>query len=176
MMNNHLTSRLIDSRIKTQPNSTLVIGYGNDLRGDDGVGQQVAHIIESWELPNLRSLAVQQLTPELVEELATVARVIFIDAYPANSEPAVKVYHLEPASDETPIGHTSDPRTLLALTQALHNYHPSAWLVTIPGVNFELGETLSPVAEQGLCEALEEIDYLIRQIPSDMIVEAGVQH
>ena len=49
---------------------TLVIGYGNELRGDDAVGPLVARTAESWQRPGLRALAVQQLTPELAEDIA----------------------------------------------------------------------------------------------------------
>ncbi len=45
----------------------------------------------------------------------------------------------------------------MALTQAMYGYFPSAWLVTVSGVNFEVGETLSPVAETGMAIALVKI-------------------
>ena len=37
---------------------TLVIGYGNTLRSDDGVGRHVALAVSSWGLPGLESIAV----------------------------------------------------------------------------------------------------------------------
>jgi Ni,Fe-hydrogenase maturation factor len=39
----------------------------------------------------------------------------------------------------------------------MYGYFPSAWLVTVSGVNFEVGETLSPVAETGMAIALVKI-------------------
>jgi hydrogenase maturation protease len=61
--------------------NTLVIGYGNSLRGDDGVGPLVAEQVAEWNLPDVRSLSVHQLTPELASEMALAKTVIFIDAY-----------------------------------------------------------------------------------------------
>ncbi|MGF1587982.1 MAG: hydrogenase maturation protease [Pleurocapsa sp.] len=58
----------------------LVIGYGNTLRSDDGAGQSAANQIAAWGLPNVRSLAVHQLTPELAEDIANADTVIFVDA------------------------------------------------------------------------------------------------
>ena len=58
----------------------LVIGYGNDLRSDDAVGQKVANAIAAWKLPQVTSLCVHQLTPELASFLATAELAIFIDA------------------------------------------------------------------------------------------------
>ena len=59
--------------------SSLVIGIGNPLRGDDGIGWRLAA-----QLPAGSGLGVrcrQQLTPELAEELAAVERVLFLDAW-----------------------------------------------------------------------------------------------
>lgn len=58
----------------------LVIGYGNELRGDDGVGPKVAEAVEAWKLAGVSVLALRQLTPELAADLAVVRRVIFVDA------------------------------------------------------------------------------------------------
>jgi Ni,Fe-hydrogenase maturation factor len=37
--------------------TTLVIGYGNDLRGDDAIGQQVAKAIKYCYLSSVQSIA-----------------------------------------------------------------------------------------------------------------------
>lgn len=58
----------------------LVIGYGNTLRGDDAVGPLVAEQVAIWNWPDVRSLPVHQLTPELAAEIAQVEAVFFIDA------------------------------------------------------------------------------------------------
>ena len=48
----------------------LVIGYGNVLRHDDGVGPRVAEAIEELNLPGVRTLVCQQLSPEHAEPVA----------------------------------------------------------------------------------------------------------
>jgi Ni,Fe-hydrogenase maturation factor len=57
--------------------NSLVIGYGNSLRGDDSIGIKVAQIVADWHLPKVRSLSPHQLTPELAAELAQVDLAIF---------------------------------------------------------------------------------------------------
>lgn len=157
-MNCNLTAKLQSLR-----HSVAVIGYGNELRSDDAIGPQVARAVEGWGVPSVHSLAVHQLTPELAETLAETDMAIFVDACADPAEKGVRVVPLEPAGAGASIGgHTSDPRTLLALAGLLYGRAPQAWLVTVPGVNFDLGEALSPVAENGMADALEEIDYLIR--------------
>ena len=146
------------------PPTFLVIGYGNSLRSDDGVGQIVATTVATWGMANVRSLAVHQLTPELSEELKSARYAIFVDAYRASEEGAlVQVCPIEAVeTGNFLLGHTSEPRSLLALTQAVYSYSPQAWLIKIPTVNFELGEHLSPIAQQGLTAALSEIRLLIK--------------
>jgi hydrogenase maturation protease len=43
--------------------NSLVIGYGNSLRGDDGIGIKVAQIVADWHLPKVRSLKLNKTTP-----------------------------------------------------------------------------------------------------------------
>lgn len=140
----------------------LVIGYGNDLRSDDAVGQRVAQTIAARNLANVRSLCVHQLTPELAAFLANAELAIFVDACFTNVCEDVQVQAIEPTYSTAIAGHTSDPRSLLALTQALYEHAPIAWWVRIPGVNFELGDRLSPTAERGIQVALEQINHLIK--------------
>jgi hydrogenase maturation protease len=159
--------------------SCLVIGYGNTLRSDDGVGQIVARKIANSHLPGVRSLYLHQLTPELAADIAEVELVIFVDATLAaiplcgccrtaqrlaGSEiaPEVRVSPLQPLFSIEIKSHTSDPRMLLNLAQTLYNHCPKAWWVTIPGENFELGDAISPLARRGITQALRQIDSLIK--------------
>jgi hydrogenase maturation protease len=137
--------------------NVVAIGYGNNLRSDDGIGQQVANALIR---ANLKSLAVHQLTPELAETLASADLAIFIDACWSEHQD-VQVLPLSPDSNSLRTGHTASPRSLLALTQALYGRCPTAWWVTVPGNNFEIGDRLSPIAEIGVAIALEKIHQII---------------
>lgn len=143
-------------------NSILVLGYGNLLRSDDGVGQRVAEVVAAQDRPAVKSLAVQQLTPELAAILATVDLAFFIDAYAATGAGEVQVQALTPAPALITLGHTGEPRSLLALTESLYGSAPQSWWITIPGVNFDVGDCLSPVATQGIKIALQKLDQLIQ--------------
>lgn len=135
----------------------LVIGYGNSLRSDDGAGLRVAEAVAAWGLPGVRSLAVHQLTPELAECLADAGRVLFVDARLAAEGTDIAVLPVEPSPSTIPAGHISDPRSLLALTRWLLGCSPRAWLLTIPGVAFEIGEEMSATATAGVGLALVRI-------------------
>ncbi|WP_243147378.1 hypothetical protein [Scytonema sp. UIC 10036] len=79
-------------------------------------------------------------------------------------ESACLLFPISPYPKSSLFGHTSDPNYVLALTQAIYGFVPQAWCLMIPGVNFEFGESLSPVAKQGVETALQKIDELIQTI------------
>jgi hypothetical protein len=55
------------------------------------------------------------------------------------------------------LGHTGEPRELLALAEALYGRRPEAWLITLPAPELGFGEGLSATAEHGLAEALRQL-------------------
>jgi hydrogenase maturation protease len=135
----------------------LVIGYGNELRRDDGVGPRAARVVSGWGRPGTRTLAVPQLTPELAGEVAAAAEVIFVDADLAGE--AVRLRTLLPA-DDGDLGHAGGPRGLLALAAVVYGRAPSAWLLTVPAADLGFGEALSAAGERGLAAALRHLDRL----------------
>jgi hydrogenase maturation protease len=135
----------------------LVIGYGNELRGDDGVGPVVARAVEAWCLPGVTAIATHGLTPELAEPIARATNVVFVDARCDGDE--VKVVEILPAAAPR-LGHASDPGWLVALAESLWGRRPRAWLITVPAVTFALGEGLSARTEQKMQAALQEIGRL----------------
>lgn len=141
--------------------SVIVIGYGNTLRSDDGAGQRVATLVEQWNLPQVCSYAVHQLTPELAAELVNAQIAIFVDAYPESSTVQVHSLSDEIAATTNSLGHTSNPRSLLNLAKTLYGATPTAWWVLIPAVNFEFGEQFSATTEAAIAVALEKIHQLI---------------
>ena len=154
----------------------LVIGYGNSLRSDDGIGIRIAEIVADWQLPEVRSLCLHQLTPELAADLATVDLVIFVDAREISNtdniqltySPAsllsgsfVKLHSLTPLNSTEFRSHFSDPTTILALTQAIYGKCPQAWWVIVTGVDFQLGDRFSAIAQKGIAQALIHIKNLL---------------
>jgi len=137
----------------------LVIGYGNTLRGDDGIGPAVAEAVAARGLPGVRVRVVQQLTPELAAELAEVRRVVFADA--AVGGGAVRAVRLDATGAGGVMTHTADPRGLLALTRAVYGREPEAWLVTAAGADFGFRDGLSPTGRANAGAAAERIGQII---------------
>ncbi|MDJ0844549.1 hydrogenase maturation protease [Crocosphaera sp.] len=134
----------------SEPKKTLIIGYGNTLRGDDGVGYKIAEIIEQWNVNNITSLAVHQLTPDLAEKLSQVDTVIFIDAVPITdintAKLEIKIIYTNQKSNN--LAHHNNPEQLLSLTQAIYQKIPQAYWILVPAINFNFSEELSPITQK----------------------------
>lgn len=126
----------------------LVIGIGNPLRGDDGVGALLAEqaavltAVEPGGPVAVRS--VQQLTPELAEELARLDAVLFIDAWAAPAGALPLLQPLAPARASSAASHHLDPAALLAVCRVLYGRTPEAQVLLVPAYTFEHGTALSP--------------------------------
>ena len=136
----------------------LVIGYGNPLRSDDGVGPALAATVGTWQLPGVRSMVCHQLTPELVVPIAEAGQVVFVDA--SKDYSFVRLRGVEPAQSTRTMTHVVDPSSLLQLTKELYDRCPAAQILTIPAEKFTFGETLSDICRDGMQTALARIRVL----------------
>lgn len=134
----------------------LVIGYGNTLRGDDGVGPCVAEAIGILRLPGVRTLICPLLTPELADPISRVEKVIFVDAA-VDSPNEVQWRKLEPNESSQLMAHAADPRTLLALARDVFGRAPEAWWLTIPARDLGFHEGFSPEVQRSFVVAVEKI-------------------
>ena len=150
-----------ENQAAQKPANLLVIGYGNTLRGDDGVGPRVAEAFAAMHLPGVRTLVCQQLSPEHAEPISQAERVVFVDAA-VDGPSEVQLRELEPGDSTQLMAHAADPRTMLALARDVFGHAPKAWWLTIPAEDLGFSETLSPVAQRGLERAIE----LVRQFAS----------
>ncbi len=138
------------------PAGLLVIGYGNTLRRDDGVGPKVAEAVAKLALQGVRTLACPLLTPELAEAVSQACIVIFVDAA-VDAPQEVQMRALAPAATSQVMAHAASPATVLALARDVFGHVPEAWWLTIPVENLGLGEELSPLALRGFEKAVEQV-------------------
>ncbi|MDP8245694.1 MAG: hydrogenase maturation protease [Candidatus Hinthialibacter antarcticus] len=142
----------------------LVLGYGNPLRGDDGIGWIAAsQLKERNQDANVAIQTCHQLTPEWAEEFSQYDLVILIDA-DAQGEPGeIKTRSFEAASPyHEPINHFSKPETILAMARELYGKEPRAYIVSIVGETFGFQESLSPKITALLPELVDSIELIIR--------------
>ena len=140
---------------ESQP-GLVVIGYGNTLRRDDGVGPKVAEAVAALGLPSVRALACALLTPELAEAVSQASVVIFVDAA-VDAPREVQMRKLEPAGSSQIMAHAASPATLLALARDVFGHAPEGWWLTIPAEDLGIGEEFSPLAQRGFETAVQEV-------------------
>lgn len=151
---------------------TLVIGFGNLDRADDGVAFHIINAVRralglsplAENETGLEDLVhpmdtafIGQLTPEMIDVLEGYNRVIFVDAH---VDPAVAdLYCTSVSSDGAGLTftHHMSPATLLAFFEALHGHAPEAHLVSVRGGDFDFHRNLSPATAALVAPAVEKI-------------------
>jgi hydrogenase maturation protease len=138
--------------------SVLIIGIGNPLRGDDGLGWRAIEEL-GRRLPPAAAelLTVQQLTLDLVEPVRDADQVIFIDAAAPGPPGTLSCETVEPGTPQSLISHQFDPPTLLACVQSLYGRCPRAMVLSITAATFDYGEQLSPVVAAALPQLIDRV-------------------
>jgi hydrogenase maturation protease len=141
----------------------LIIGYGNPLRGDDGLGWHAAQRLAAM-LPEQEAqvIACHQLTPELAEPMSRADLVVFIDA--VSQEPAGRLSTQRitaAAALSCPFSHHVTPAMLLAWAQRLYSSCPEAILCSVSSQCFDCSEELSPPVAEVVPKLLEWICTLV---------------
>ena len=137
----------------------LIIGWGNPLRGDDGLGWRAAEQLrDALGGEEVTVRVSHQLMPEFAEEISRSDLVILIDAACDNSAGEVRFERVEPRrSPAAAFSHEMDPPALLAMSETLYGACPEAYFFSVAGRSFGYEEGLSPEVESALPKLVEQI-------------------
>lgn len=149
----------------------LVIGYGNTLCGDDGLGPYAVEQLQDAEsLPGVEYLTQHQLLPELAEDISRADTVIFVDAAADDRAPlgAISCYEITLPSQPSSAApgaftHHVNPTILLENAHFLYGARPTAWLYTVAAENFGLGEPFSPAVEAAIPLLVAQLQTKIKE-------------
>ena len=157
----------------TKKVKTIVLGFGNPDRGDDGVAWHVlAGIANRFEQPlsneNIETGSIKlsehthlwfnlQLIPEVAEELAGYQQAIFIDAHTAEIKEEIKISPIEPEFQNSPFTHHLTAATCLSMSKTLYGKYPESILVSIRGYDFSFSHDLSRKTKELAEKAIEMI-------------------
>ena len=165
---------------------TLVIGYGNLYRADDGVAYYVVNALrrrlgqESLSEDNTGleglggqtdSIFLTQLVPELIDALIDYDQVIFVDAHVSGDAEDLRCVPVLPEYAPSAFTHHMTPALLLALLEALHHREPAGCIVSIQGHDFEFHRGLSLATEAQVQPAVERILQLLAEPRGDRSAE-----
>ena len=137
----------------------LILGLGNTLRSDDGLGRVVAErLIQAGNLDS-KIMGVHQLTPELAQDMAAASLVVMIDASREGEAGKLHVRPLSP-SHQLPGAagtHHATPAELALFTATLYGRCPPVVVITMTGADFSVGEQLSPLIAQRIAQVEEMV-------------------
>jgi hydrogenase maturation protease len=141
----------------------LVIGYGNVLRSDDGVGRHAAErMADDPRFDGVTVIARHQLTPELALDVSRAARVVFVDA---SRGPRAGTFTVEQvASSEaaaTASSHQLGPSGLVELARELYGRVPDVAIVNVGVASLAYGDRLSPMVDAVLPQLVDAVAELV---------------
>lgn len=151
---------------------TLVIGYGNADRQDDGVGWHIIRDLAERlgfdppsdpgdpidvETDQVDLSFTLQIYPELAETISQYDRVCFVDAHTADIPEEIAWVTLQPEYEKSPLTHHMSPRTVLSISHTIYDQAPEAILVSIRGFSFQFERELSPQTAALAEKAAEKI-------------------
>ncbi len=151
---------------------TLVVGYGNPDREDDGVAWHILlGIAKNFNIatpdqiyeglfPEGRSLDFWlnlQLTPEMAEEMTKYQRICFVDAHTGAVPNDINLQTVISRFQNSPLTHHLTPDSLISLLEHGYHHKPEAILVSVRGFNFRFKPDLSPETEDLSSQAIEKI-------------------
>ena len=139
---------------------TLVIGVGNLLRCDDGVGIHVADKISQLGL-GIDAIDVGLGSVEILEAMKGYDKVFIVDATVTGSKPGT-VHIVEMSKGEAPLNithsHGVDILTTLRLGERLYDGLPEVTLIGVEaGDTISLDESCTPEVEEAIDRVIEII-------------------
>ncbi len=150
------------------PSPILIFAIGNESRGDDAIAPLLLRRLAAWldtgniagrfELLEDFQLQVEHATDMVGREL-----VLFIDAGLDTPAP-YSFYRAKNNDSRTLFNHAITPEAVLSTyLQVYQQTPPPAFVLCIRGERFELGEALSPEAEQRMELAMGFLQELMRE-------------
>jgi hydrogenase maturation protease len=148
---------------------TLIVGYGNADRQDDGaswhilvgiahrLGRPVPNLPEDGFLPEEEDVDlwyVLQLAPEMAEDFSRYHRILFVDAHTGAIPHEILLQPVENSPASSSFTHHMTPAACMALTEAIYHRSPEAVLLSVRGYSFgftrELSERTTELVQQAI--------------------------
>jgi hydrogenase maturation protease len=154
-----------------------VVGYGNPLRGDDGVGQEVATALlqqknSTGGLASATITCAHQLLPEMALDISRSRFAVFIDAAHDGRPGGSVSLQLLGEPSEAELGQPAAascwedfaPANLLALSRYLFGTAPGGAVVTVGAVALGIGTGLSSQVQAAVPRAAAAVRLAIAAV------------
>ena len=140
----------------------LIIGVGNEFRGDDGAGLVVSRRLGALGLEGVRIREVEGEGTAAMAAWKGADAVILVDAVYSGAEPGT-VHRLEAHAGPLPVSffhrstHAISVADAIELARSLGELPPHFVVYGIEGKSFEAGTGLSPEVEAAVQEVVEAV-------------------
>jgi hydrogenase maturation protease len=149
----------------------LIFSYGNQSRGDDGLGPAIFELLDNHkqEISSLNNASMDrvdlltdyQLQIEHAVDLEHRKCVLFIDADVACSAP-YEFHRLQAQRDDSYTTHAMSPVSVLDVFRQINQCDPPpAYLLTVRGYEFGLGQAMTEQANTNLQHAFAFVKRLL---------------
>ncbi|OIO83595.1 MAG: hypothetical protein COW32_03740 [Candidatus Aquicultor secundus] len=145
---------------------TTVIGYGNPLRGDDGVAHLVLDELERiLGVPDIEIVRRHQLDVVDAELIGESHAVIFVDAHVSEQLGDIEVREITDArTDGINVTHISSPEELIVLAREIYGATPRAFVCAVRGYDFSFGAQVTEPTQRLARSAAGELYRLIEAL------------
>lgn len=138
---------------------TIIIGYGNPGRQDDGLGpscvNQLTEQLPEEDLLQLKLQSNYQLTVEDAYDIFEFDQVIFVDAS-LNAQAPFSFTKITETNDSGLGSHSLTPNAVIRLCETLYGKTPKAFILAIKGYEFDqFDEHLSSQANTNMLAAVQ---------------------
>ncbi len=147
----------------------LVIGIGNDARGDDAVGLWVTRRLQPDTPAGVRVQEIQGEASRLLDQWVGSDAVILIDASASGTAPGT-IHRLEPLTQPIPNGlfpcstHAFGVVQAIELARVLQQLPPCLIVYGIEGKQFDIGSELSGEVLQAVPDVVQHVQQDIQRL------------
>lgn len=140
----------------------LVIGIGNDYRGDDAIGLAVVRALRARKIERVRLMESDGDCTTLFEAWKQADMVILVDAVFSGAAPGT-IHRVDTRTQALPEGCTFSSTHAIGIAEALRlartlgQLPPCVIVYGIEGENFATGEDLSPSLKRVVQRVVERI-------------------
>lgn len=152
----------------------LVVGIGNELRGDDAVGMLVIERIRRLNRPYVEAITLSDHLDSLLDLWSNYELVVLVDAIRTGAE-AGTIFCRDllrqplPHTASTTSTHSLDPLQLVQMARVLNRCPHRLYLVGIEGYDFAAGASVSHEVHRALPLAVDQILSLFPQVGTNVV-------
>lgn len=143
----------------TEGKKTLIYGYGNPGRQDDGLGNEFVEIIDRWivleGVEGVYTDSNYQLNIEDSDTISSADIVVFVDATIEEIDDFY-INKVEPSEAKVEFSmHAVSPAFVVNLCNEIYGKYPECYLIHIKGYEWDFAEGLTDKAKENLNKAID---------------------